>query len=305
MSLADEILRRIEEAFERFVTTGIPGARVTGQVPGAVLPPPAADPDVPYGAPITVQEADGTPIVSDVTTIIVSNGSLTDNGSGSVTIATGGSLPLTTQGDLLTRDASANVRLPIGAGGTYLRSDGSDPSWQPIGAADLPLVDLSDNDFLFGALPVVNGGTGASTAIAAMNNLAVSGTFTPTFAGDGTAGTWTYSVQVGHYRRIGPIVFAWGSLAAASRPSAPTGNARITGLPFTSLNVSNGHIPVTLDSIDTVNLLATTVQLTARIPPNAAYIEFIENPDNAGGSFLPATSFGASSIIRFSGWYTI
>ena len=131
------------------------------------------------------------------------------------------------------------------------------------------------------------------------------GTFTPGFAGDSTAGSWTYSIQTGFYHRIGTLVFAWGSLAAASRPSAPTGNAIITGLPFTSASGSNRHIPVTLDSISNIDLLATTKQLTARIPPNATRIEFVENPDNASVSFLPATSFGASSIIRFSGWYTI
>ena len=39
---------------------------------------------------ITVRESDGTPNVSNVSTIIVSNGTLTDDGSGQVTISTGG-----------------------------------------------------------------------------------------------------------------------------------------------------------------------------------------------------------------------
>lgn len=60
------------------------------QIPGAVLPPPAADPDVPYAAPLTVREVDGSPTVADVTVIRVTNGSLTDDGGGQVTIATGG-----------------------------------------------------------------------------------------------------------------------------------------------------------------------------------------------------------------------
>lgn len=37
--------------------------------------------------------------------------------------------PLTTRGDLLTRDASNNVRLAIGAAGRVLGTDGTDPSW--------------------------------------------------------------------------------------------------------------------------------------------------------------------------------
>lgn len=43
------------------------------------------------GGGITVEEEDGTPSVSDVTEIKVSNGTLTDNGSGSVSVSTGGS----------------------------------------------------------------------------------------------------------------------------------------------------------------------------------------------------------------------
>ena len=36
---------------------------------------------------------------------------------------------LTTRGDILTRDATQNVRLPIGTSGTFLKSDGTDASW--------------------------------------------------------------------------------------------------------------------------------------------------------------------------------
>lgn len=43
------------------------------------------------GSPITVQEIDGSPSVSNVTTIRVSNSSLTNDGGGQVTISTGGS----------------------------------------------------------------------------------------------------------------------------------------------------------------------------------------------------------------------
>ena len=43
------------------------------------------------GGSITVKEADGSPNVSNVTTIVVSNGTLTDNGGGQVTVTTGGS----------------------------------------------------------------------------------------------------------------------------------------------------------------------------------------------------------------------
>lgn len=42
------------------------------------------------GGSLTVKEADGTPTVASVTTIVVSNGTMTDDGGGQVTITTGG-----------------------------------------------------------------------------------------------------------------------------------------------------------------------------------------------------------------------
>jgi hypothetical protein len=44
------------------------------------------------GTPLTVEEEDGAPSVSNVKTIIVSDGTLTDDGSGQVTIDTGGGI---------------------------------------------------------------------------------------------------------------------------------------------------------------------------------------------------------------------
>lgn len=45
--------------------------------------------------------------------------------------------PLTARGDLLTRDASTHVRLPIGAPGTIAYSDGTDPSWATLSTAGI------------------------------------------------------------------------------------------------------------------------------------------------------------------------
>lgn len=131
------------------------------------------------------------------------------------------------------------------------------------------------------------------------------GSFTPIFGGSTGDGSFTYSIQVGRYVRIGNICFFRLALAAATRPSAATGNAQIGPLPFTAYNLTNGHTPVVLDTLEQINLLATTVQLSARVPPNTAAIEFIENPDAGGVSLLPASSWTASTAIRISGWYEV
>lgn len=45
--------------------------------------------------------------------------------------------PVTTRGDIITRDATNNVRLAVGAADTVLKSDGTDPSWAKIVNANI------------------------------------------------------------------------------------------------------------------------------------------------------------------------
>ena len=108
-------------------------------------------------------KSDLYPAISGLTTGHV----LTVTGPATVAFAapTGGfTSPLTTRGDLLTRNATVHARLAVGAAGTFLRSDGTDPSWAALVAADVPSLDASK--IATGVLPVARGGTGAATASA-------------------------------------------------------------------------------------------------------------------------------------------
>ena len=62
-----------------------------------------------------------------------------DGGTGqsTATAAFNALSPITTRGDLITRDASNNVRLAIGAADTVLKTNGTDPSWAKIVAANV------------------------------------------------------------------------------------------------------------------------------------------------------------------------
>lgn len=87
------------------------------------------------------------------TTALLAAASLTMGWSGQLAIARGGTgaatalaafnalSPLTTRGDLLTRNATDNIRLGIGGAGRFVRSDGTDPSWQLLVAGDIPAHD--------------------------------------------------------------------------------------------------------------------------------------------------------------------
>jgi Major tropism determinant N-terminal domain len=81
------------------------------------------------------------------------------------------------------------------------------------------------------------------------------GSWTPTLFGSTTAGTPTYTVNVGSYERIGRLIVARFNIAI-SAIGGMAGTVRIGGLPFTSANVASdvGSGPVgflegvTLDS---------------------------------------------------------
>jgi hypothetical protein len=73
---------------------------------------------------------------------------------------------LTTRGDLLKRGASASERLAIGSANTVLTTNGTDPAWSTITNAMLAgSIDLTSK--VTGALPLANGGTGATSLSAA------------------------------------------------------------------------------------------------------------------------------------------
>lgn len=62
-----------------------------------------------------------------------------DGGTGASTATLGFNAlaPTTTRGDLITRDASNNVRLAVGAANRVLRSDGTDPAWGQVVNSDI------------------------------------------------------------------------------------------------------------------------------------------------------------------------
>ena len=57
------------------------------------------------------------------------------------------------------------------------------------------------------------------------------GTWTPVFAGSGTAGSFTYTAQTGHYTKIGNVVVAQFRVAISAVGTAAAGYLYIQGLP--------------------------------------------------------------------------
>jgi len=101
------------------------------------------------------------------------------------------------------------------------------------------------------------------------------GTFTPTVAGTTTAGTGTYSVQIGRYVKIGKQVTVWVRLTWSAHTG--TGKGVIANLPFTSQSISGGNHPfaATVGYEINYDTPANTV-LSAYVEPNGTRIFFAQ-----------------------------
>lgn len=209
--------------------------------------------------------------------------------------------PLTTRGDLLTRDASNNVRLGVGAANTVLKTDGTDPSWALLVNANIDSAaaiaysklnlssSIATGDLASGLLvPSTKGGTGvnnAGTLTYGSNNITVttSGTTSVTLPTSGTlapgtnwatcslatTGLGTLSNVSTFCKREGDSVHIRGSFSVGTT----TATIATIGLPTGANTIDSTKIPV-----DQTAFLGTWYRA-------------------AGGGVIPNTSVGAFPLF--------
>ena len=137
---------------------------------------------------------------------------------------------------------SLNFRASAGAptGGVYKFWYGSNVS-MIIDSSQRVGIGTTASNANGGILQLSGGITFPATAVAASDPNTLDdyeeGTWTPAIAGTTLAGAGTYSAQVGRYTKIGNTVTAHFNLTWSAHTG--TGNMLISGLPFTSANVTN------------------------------------------------------------------
>lgn len=168
-------------------------------------------------------------------------------------------------------------------------------------ASAIPVLDAS-------AQILVNGvsfpATQAASADANTLDDYEEGTWTPVLYGSSTAGTYTYSVQSGVYTKIGRMVHITGRITVTGVSGSPSGNWRVSGLPF------NPAVSTPLVIGDGVNFpLAGTGYYLYGLVNSAGYIEFLQNNStvNGGNHNTAPVSVGAISntAISFSASYSV
>jgi hypothetical protein len=141
------------------------------------------------------------------------------------------------------------------------------------------------------------GGAGSTLA-----NYAI-GTWTPAVFATGTAGTPSYNSQNGDYIRIGNIVYAMLYIDLNGWSGSPTGNLRITGLPFTA---KAGINPVAVGSIGYMDTINTTgLWLAPFVPTGTTFMEIREFFDNAVNTAVQASALGGNFTYQISIVYAI
>lgn len=120
--------------------------------------------------------------------------------------------------------------------------------------------------------------------------------FTPTIVGSVTAGTGTYTAQVGRATRIGNRVFFDAVVGISAHTGA--GNLLIGGLPFTALNVANYRAYCSVSGGD----LTFTGLLTGYIAGSTDYVVIQVDATGAASS---AVALDTACTICVSGCYAV
>ena len=153
---------------------------------------------------------------------------------------------------------------------------------------------------VFDVLPIANGGTGATTANGAANNLCEVGTWTPRLTNAaGSPPTYTTGWNYGSYLKIGTLVWVWCDMALGI--SNIGGNyAGVSGLPYANDGYCGLHL------VEAYNVLA--LGGNGNIYPNTSVIGNMvrfRTPTGADSyNWVTNTSLGTNvGRLRFSGIY--
>ena len=126
------------------------------------------------------------------------------------------------------------------------------------------------------------------------------GTFTPGVEFGGGSTGMTFSTQVGTYTKIGQRVNVEITVILSAKGSS-TGNATVTGLPFTSNSLTNNWSAVTMRP----SLISFANVPLADIAPGATIINFRESTEAGTVTSLTDADFSNTSSIRMSASYRV
>lgn len=132
------------------------------------------------------------------------------------------------------------------------------------------------------------------------------GSWTPVLEGASTAGTQTYSTQVGRYTKIGNLCFVQCNITLSAFDAATSGNMRVNGLPFTVNSVSGGS-PVVGAQLSNIDLDVASGRYSpgCGFQQGQTYINLSEQGDNVSTAALTHADFANNSIVNLAGCFRV
>lgn len=204
-------------------------------------------------------------------------------------------------GDVDTGLGLISSKLALIFGGA-VRADNNGTTWDFQGQALTTTSTIAANS----GLKPKTSGTGSD----AITHYEQSGSFTPALAYDTPAASaFTYNTQVGRFTRSGNVVhFNLRIILSAYGLGGASGSLNITGLPYTSANVSGSHFtfPVFYSNVD---IPTGGLSAVGRMINNTTSIQIFSNlATGANLVWDPASlpfALSASSVIQLAGHYLV
>jgi hypothetical protein len=183
--------------------------------------------------------------------------------------------------------------------GLQFNSSGVDPrKGQTLADAT---VDLGQSAYRYRNLylsgGVYLGGTGSANHLDDYEE----GSFMPTIIGSSTAGTGTYTVQVGSYVKVGNVVHVQGYLSWTGHTG--TGDMRIATLPFSASTTSNNYGVMSTAYQHNITL-SSGYYLTGSYISPATNTGILTQSPTGGGSSIPVT-LDTNAQIMFTATYHV
>lgn len=122
------------------------------------------------------------------------------------------------------------------------------------------------------------------------------GSWIPAVTASSTAGTPSYTTQVGIYVRVGSYVYVQFDLVLSGWTGSPSGNVTITGLPFTSTTTASDNGGCMITQYTVSGLASLNYGVGAVIAPSGT-TALLQSQGNTGTANVTAAQTGATPTL--------
>jgi len=191
----------------------------------------------------------------------------------------------TDEASLIEQSGDGRIKLRVAASGT---ADAA------ITWTDALLVSNTGLSTFSAGIAFQSATTGSGTGTGYTLDSYEEGTWTPTITGATTAGTYTYTSNLGYYTRVGNVVTIQFSIWDINASSAGSGDLKINGMPFPTRNVGYAT-NIGVVGTDSIDYNGYERALFMRANDNLSHMNLYEVRDNATDVTVPVTAIASGT----------